>query len=766
MMAVGTGEADANNHIKKLKSSGVVVACINSPSSVTVSGDAAGIEELQESLQAQGIFARRLKVDTAYHSHHMKAVSGEYLNKLEGFESGSLDPSVRFFSTVTGEEKHKGFDASYWVDNLISQVRFSDAIERLGKELGQGPFNFIEVGPHKALAGPIRQSLAALQAVGLSYRYIPTLARDQDSVVALLTTGSNLFVAGSEIDVGAVASLGISSPSPKVLGDLPHYHWNHTQDFWSEPRLSKDFRCRPHPHHDLLGVRTLTSPDSEPSWRMILTIDSLPWLKDHVVDNFVVFPASGYMAMAIEALKQLNKDAHPNATTKTYRLRNISFKRALSIPDNQYGVEMLLSFNHSSNNEYAFRVSSIADGKWQEHADGYVSAEFETAVDEVDQDREADLIVKAQVENLESAVRSCGTLVRRAELYQELSAFGNQYGPSFAVVDEVRLGPSKSLSKIILPDIGARMPARFMQPHVIHPSTFDAALHACVLLFQREVSNRGSTMPVFIGETSISADIVNQPGAPLQVVTDLRNTFSQSTEFDLVIIQESPGGKSQPVLTISNGELRVVGAIEEDAQGSSGNVFKMEWGLDASSITADELESVVLPLQCEEAGMTPDEFFALLNAACTRYIEWTVKRIRQGELKVPSDYRTDCYAWMTGLVESDEGQKLLQQVPDSEAKILEKLAKTGVAGEPLCLKMIFYFVSTREMNSRVPISIWRSTRNGCPSKTRGCESWRLAPALDVPHCHYYNCAARTERALLRSICTLTSRADSSIRLSS
>ncbi|KAI1760379.1 hypothetical protein GGR53DRAFT_509864 [Hypoxylon sp. FL1150] len=674
MMAVGAGEVDTLAHIKNLSSSGtVVVACVNSPSSTTVSGDAAGIEELQKILQAQDIFARRLKVDTAYHSHHMKAVSQEYMDRLTGLKFEP--PSIRFFSTVSGEEKHEGFGASYWVENLVSQVRFLKAIECLGREMGQGPFNFIEVGPHKALAGPIRQSLASLQGEGLSYRYIPTLVRDQDGITSLMSTGSSLFVSGSDIDLAVVASLGIST-SAKVLGSLPHYHWNHTVDYWREPRLSKDYRCRPHPHHDLLGIRQLTSPDSEPSWRIILTSDG--WIRDHVVDGFSVYPGSGYMAMAIEAIKQI----HPNMTPKTYHLRNVSFKRTLSVPsDSATGVEVMLTLSRSkAATGYDFQVSSIQDGKWQEHCDGHISAEFESTTDEVDQDREADFNVKAQIERLENARSSCKQLIRHEALYAELSSLGNQYGPSFAAVEEVRLGPSSnSLSKVIVPDIAARMPSRFMQPHVIHPSTLDAVLHACVVLFQREVLNHGSTMPVFIGHTAISADIVNHSGAELEIMSELRNTFTQSSEFDIVAIHDN-----HPVINITDGELRIVGATSSDdtqLDTPSGNIFKMEWGLDISSLTAADLESVVIPLQSHEAGITPAEKVTLLHSASVRYMQWAVEKIRRGGLKVQTDYRTACFAWMTSLIDSDAGQKMLERIPDSEAEVVKQLARVGVEGE-------------------------------------------------------------------------------------
>lgn len=48
----------------------VTVACINSPRSVTISGDVQAVENTLEAIETQDptIFRRKLKVNTAYHS--------------------------------------------------------------------------------------------------------------------------------------------------------------------------------------------------------------------------------------------------------------------------------------------------------------------------------------------------------------------------------------------------------------------------------------------------------------------------------------------------------------------------------------------------------------------------------------------------------------------------------------------------------------------------------------------------------------------------
>ncbi|KAI1455311.1 putative polyketide synthase [Annulohypoxylon moriforme] len=644
MMAVGLGQEGVEKYINKLTISGIEIACMNSPSSTTVSGDAKAIWDLKEALDADGIFARQLKVDTAYHSHHMRLVSNDYLTQLEGLESRSASSETRFFSTVTGKEKFDGFDSSYWVQNLVSPVRFSSALEHLCQEIGQTALSMIEIGPHKALAGPIRQTLAASQAEGLSYSYIPTLVRGEDSYDSLIATSAGLFMSGCEFNVGTAASLGISSRSPTVLQDLPPYHWDHTTTHWEESRLSREYRNRRHPHHDLLGSRIITSPDSQPSWRNILRTDRLPWLKDHVVDNFVVFPAAGYMTMAIQAMIQLDQDRRPELVTKGYRLRNISFKKPLTLSKDSRGVEIVLTFRSSDENEkYEFSIFSVSDqGKWQEHCTGSVSTMFSAELDGFEQRLETDLNTEHSQSRLINARHSCTRVIKKEALYAQMAATGNEYGPSFAVNEEVHIAEHQSLNRII-----------FMQPHLIHPATLDG-----------QHSIQGSVMPLFFGD----------PGSQLEVMCDLSETLTYSTNFSTAVFQTGENGEPKCAITIEKGEIRVVGesrALSEAREND--NIFKMQWGINVSSVTAEMLESVVIPLQSDEAGISQTEKVNNTFIICARYIDWTVKEVQSANL----------WKWLVKFAESEAGQDLIKKSPESKDELDWLTSNLGVEGESI-----------------------------------------------------------------------------------
>ena len=71
MCAIAMSEGAVKEYLKDTTHGQASVACINSPSSVTISGDETAVSEIENRLQSDGVWYRRLKVGIAYHSPHM-----------------------------------------------------------------------------------------------------------------------------------------------------------------------------------------------------------------------------------------------------------------------------------------------------------------------------------------------------------------------------------------------------------------------------------------------------------------------------------------------------------------------------------------------------------------------------------------------------------------------------------------------------------------------------------------------------------------------
>ncbi|KAJ0325028.1 hypothetical protein COL5a_007530 [Colletotrichum fioriniae] len=137
MMAVGLGVDDAWAYLAKndVTKGTVTVACVNSPSSVTLSGDLDAIQRLEKQFSKDQIFARALKVKSAYHSHHMIPMAEEYLQKLQNI----LQPKLKwqklvYSSPVTGNLIENPEDLGrpqHWVNNLLWPVLFSQSFEKM-----------------------------------------------------------------------------------------------------------------------------------------------------------------------------------------------------------------------------------------------------------------------------------------------------------------------------------------------------------------------------------------------------------------------------------------------------------------------------------------------------------------------------------------------------------------------------------------------------------------------------------------------------------
>lgn len=251
MLSVGLGESDAAVFTKDLTSGVAGIACVNSPRSVTISGDAEAVDEVALRIEdasrsrESSIFCRRLTVDTAYHSHHMRAVADDYRARLpclevNGQELGGRFHEVTFISSVSGTYKSDGFGPEYWTSNLVSPVRFSDAVHTLATgQLGAGFRHniFVEIGPHMSLAGPVRQCLTSLDLQPrLSFDYYSVLQRRTDAIKSTLNLASRLFECGVDVDLKTVSALSMDEGSGAVLTNLPAYKCVY---------LSHDSHCSP-----------------------------------------------------------------------------------------------------------------------------------------------------------------------------------------------------------------------------------------------------------------------------------------------------------------------------------------------------------------------------------------------------------------------------------------------------------------------------------------------------------------------------------------
>ena len=474
MLAVQMTETEATAELEAYKGR-IALAAANSPTSLTLSGDLPAILELKDSLSKRNIFARQLQVDKAYHSHHI-APFGPVLERLLS-KIRPRTPRCQMSSSVTARNAEPSkMEAAYWVSNLTGQVRFADALTNLllNDNEEQNVDMLVEIGPHPALRGPAKEVMKSLK---LDIPYIASLNRGVPDFGSLLSCVGQLFALGYPVDLAAAnsnlfvdyqGSVQKAMAGPRVK--LPSYAWDHAK-YWSETRVIKKNRLRKD-RHVILGVPVADSVHNHPRWRTFLRPAELPWLSQHMIEGKIIFPAAGYISMAIEAAMRLDKC--PNAI-KSIILKDVSFKSALPVRTDDMGTEVLLemqpilaSAKRTSDTWYRFIISSYDDSeRCDEHCHGLISVE-EGTPSSVESTEPRPTLAQLQ--------KASNRTTTMQKYYDHLNSMGLQYGEDFRLLSgNVESGPGFAMAPITFrPDQVSTAPSDLC---IVHPTFLDSSFH-------------------------------------------------------------------------------------------------------------------------------------------------------------------------------------------------------------------------------------------------------------------------------------------------
>lgn len=505
MMAVGLNEVEGLAEINAYKGR-VSLAAVNSPSSLTLSGDEDAILDMKEQLEERKVFARLLQVQQAFHSHHMAPLAPAFERALLQTPAFKAEKAKVFmFSSVTARNStHRSMDASYWADNMTGQVRFLDAVTgiALNDNEEQQLDMLLEIGAHPALKGPARETL---KSVGIDVPYIGSLDRKVPAFESLLTCAGQLFALGYPLDLEAVNSNHLLASSGKVikvstaferLEDLPTYAWDHG-NYWAETRFIREYRQRGN-RHTILGAPVPGAPNNHKRWRNYLRQSEIAWLAGHVVDGKMIFPAAGYISMALEAV------ATATPEFKTMHLRDVMFKAALTISSADEGTEIMLdlmpqvtSSKNSSSLWYRFSIVSFDEsGNTVENCHGLISAEQGNPTPVRQLMPNESLI---ELEKLTTRSQKAGPY------YRHLVEAGLQYGENFQLIDgDVNGGNGFSTASMTFkPSTVNNAPS---DPCILHPTVLDASFHIIFAAIESKLGRPldDAFVPTFIRDMKVS----------------------------------------------------------------------------------------------------------------------------------------------------------------------------------------------------------------------------------------------------------------------
>jgi emericellamide synthase (highly reducing iterative type I polyketide synthase) len=649
MLAVGATPEVVQTFIEQIKTTDtalVKIACYNSPTSVTLSGGNDGIEQIARLLQKADVFHRKLKTQgAAYHSQMMQSIEDEYRSAIAHIQPRPI--TGRMMSSLWGKELPTGslLDGDYWARNLISPVLFGGALKGLilGEKHG-GPQHtpeidiLLEVGPHAQMQGAVKETLKGLGS-STRIQYVSCLKRKASATETMLRALADLFALGAPIDFHR-ANAGFRAQLPRRLRDVPPYAFNHEQRHWHETRVTREFSHRQFLPHELLGNLSSDVNHTEPKWRRFLRLKELPWLQQHIVQGQVIFPAAGYLAMALEAMRRFMAFKDESKAVIGYTLSDCSFSKALVLKEGDTETEICLSLRPEAQSAKSswpdwkeFRVFSTNSGKeWNEHCRGRIRVITD---DSMLADRLCDnLKVKEQT------LASISHHISPNRFYATARQVGMEWYAPFDNVVDLQGRTDCCVTTNKMPNVQGSAHPFGPQTYIVHPGMLDSTLFHGIcasLLVEREI--RAPVVPVFIEQVTISTAFEVPEGTELRtyaLAKDAASSWSAQIEVEERSVISVHGMRT----------AQLPGNVE--AAMSRQLAHSPEWVLHHPSMTRQQIIA-----QCKDS--LPVGSSRLRNIAVSTDVRTHVQRALDQieEDQVASDYRQLWYKWMQGFLATD-----------------------------------------------------------------------------------------------------------------
>jgi acyl transferase domain-containing protein/NADPH:quinone reductase-like Zn-dependent oxidoreductase len=589
MMAVGVSPDELRPILKLLREGRATAACINSPSSVTVSGDEDAISELQDLMEQKQMFNRKLRVNTAYHSHHMNLVAEEYGQNIRTVNSLNVSQTT-FHSSLFGRISETDvLDASYWVQNLTCLVRFSDALQSMcglvDDTSASGVDVLVEIGPHAALEGPVKQTLKSIGGNAVKLPYASALHRNRNAVDTAVQLAATMFMKGTLVNFAAINFPVAPQKAPTLLTNLPKYPWAHSTRYWHESRIADKHKHREFPRNDLVGTLAAYSNDLEPTWRNIIRADDVPWVRHHKMQSMTVYPMAGYIAMALEASAQ--RAVMRNVAFDKFELREVTVSRPLAIHE---GADVEVSITLRAYTEGTrslsdtwdeFRIFSWAkDRSWIDHCRGLISVQKSidnNAVNGAQQILDGKTMLISQ---MASIIDACTSPVKPSEMYDALTAKGAGYGPTFQGLENCTGCDNHAVADLIVPDTKSTMPMGHEPDFIIHPAFLDQFIQIVWPILGAGRSGLNVLyMPSFVQSMSISTGITRQAGDRLRVYGTGYPTPANASPTKLSLFATTLDGGNEALISMDSLVMTPVfdGPDAMSSVANRGLCYKLQW---------------------------------------------------------------------------------------------------------------------------------------------------------------------------------------------
>jgi acyl transferase domain-containing protein/NADPH:quinone reductase-like Zn-dependent oxidoreductase/NAD(P)-dependent dehydrogenase (short-subunit alcohol dehydrogenase family)/acyl carrier protein len=447
MLSVEASEQELEPTIQGLSGS-VSIAATNGPAATVISGEEGAIGALERMWRGRGRRVKRLRVSHAFHSQLIEPMLDEFAGVASELEFAA--PEIPMISNVSGELGAQELcTPGYWVTHVRAPVRFAAGIQALQRA---GATRFLELGPDSSLCAMTSQCLTAdVRARALVAPALRAHRDESDSLVALLAAAHahGVEVGWPELFAGRDARV---VELPTYAFQRRRYWLGDSGGIGDASSLGQEVS-----DHPFLGAKvSLAGGDS---WLFTgrLSLRDQRWLKDHAVLDTVLFPATGFIELALRVGSELD----------AAMVEELVFELPLILSEEHAAQLQVTASEADAGGRRRFAIYSRPErdageeqAPWTRHASGAV-----TALEPQGRDRSA----------TEDTIwpPASSTPLDTTSLYARLTESSYEYGPAFQGLHAAWRLQDEAVGEVMLGSEQARDAARYN----MHPALLDSALH-------------------------------------------------------------------------------------------------------------------------------------------------------------------------------------------------------------------------------------------------------------------------------------------------
>ncbi|WP_340110450.1 SDR family NAD(P)-dependent oxidoreductase [Pikeienuella sp. HZG-20] len=488
MAAVLAGEDAVEAALADFGDVSITVAGDNSPRSSTIAGPVESLKGFARFARKRRIAAKLLDIDYPYHSPAIDPIRAKLIADLSEIEPH--EGEAIYVSATSGREAPGvALDTEYWWRNARQPVRFREAVGALAK-LGCGVF--VEIAPRPVLQSYI---VDTLESLGWGASVVTTLEQRPRTAPTARSIAARALAHGAKIDDARFFGAAV-----RYQGGLPGYAWQ-TSPYRMEPSDEAVDIFATGGVHPLLGWRLKRD---EGAWSNIIDVGLQPWLADHRIDGAIVFPAAGYVEMALAAGRRIFGNSE---------LSEFEILRPIVLDDGA-AVETRVSFDQSTGQIRIESRRRLVGVEWGLNAFGVL--------------RKTPVAAPVAAEaDLKGAAKLNGR-----QLYQSLEAYGLNYGAAFQRIKSVRINGVVAKARLT----EAAAPVAGMS---LDPTMLDGAMHMIFPLIRRQAGDDGlragvAFLPVRLGRVRLYAAEM----APVRATARLVKLSPRGAEAEIDLLAE------------------------------------------------------------------------------------------------------------------------------------------------------------------------------------------------------------------------------------